>query len=238
MTFPKGSNLYRRASLIARWLLIVFPWFLERRLRLLLILCSCVFGPLVKRSSLRFLYCWFHSCRFHTETFEIGDVYFHFGFALIAVSLFFRFSISSSFKLTFCCVFEWIPVGALACWCWIFVGFNLSNRCSNVGLSLAMFISLIFLEMFPYVLDVWLFPLTVGWLFLFDCFVLGRSRLIFQTVKLFEFSLMELTLGSGLIRFYGSFSTREFFFICYFYLLLLLLLLSFICYMYNMYVYI
>ena len=91
-----------------------------------------------------------------------------------------------------------------------------------------MFILLLFLEML-YVPEVMLFALTTlaclmsrlsnvgllpSW---FGCFVLGRSRLIFQTVKLFEFSLIELTLFSRLIGFYGGFNSREFVIFCYFF---------------------
>ena len=97
---------------------------------------------------------------FHSVLFEIFDVYIHFGFVLIAVSLFFRFSISSSFELTVYSVFEWILVDDLARWCWILLGQSLSNFCSHVGLSLAIFILLLFLEMFPCVLELLLFPLT------------------------------------------------------------------------------
>ena len=60
VTFRKGSYLYRIASLIARLILIVLPWFVERRLRLLWILHSCVLGLLLQRPPVRFSNCQFY----------------------------------------------------------------------------------------------------------------------------------------------------------------------------------
>ena len=98
--YLKGqSYIYQTASLNARLILIVLPWFVERRLRLLLIRCSCVFGFLVLRPPVRFSNSQFHFCYFHIVLFKNGDIYFHYGFVLIAASLFLGFKFLHLFSI-------------------------------------------------------------------------------------------------------------------------------------------